>query len=462
MTRVRIRGIYATALTERLRESRTVVQASDPIDRRFDDDFPVTVADIDIQTTADRQGIGLTGDPDAVDDLRPDLAAIGRDTFWWDDPAPRGAVFDATVTETFSSGAIVSIGDRDGFLPSRFTDDSISEDDTVRVQVRESKPPWGEDRPVVATTFRATGGLADLERGAGSHDVAGSREQTEEVLRALDLLSVDIPDGWSVKADGTAATADLSALEEALSRAAERAAVHEAADGDGDSPQRTAWVWFGRESRFELDADRRTVEPTMCGHHRIKASASQASAAVDFAERVYEPDGVEDFHFDAVTRQFGPVEGDRLALLHGKPDGRRFALGRGEVVDRDSSGTVTVRREMTAGGRYDALGVDREAGDVALTKVTEGQWWYPTVYLDADGEKKGTYVNVCTPVEIFPDAATYVDLHVDVVKDPDGTVERVDDDELDEATDSGLIRESLADQARSVAAAVERGLAEDT
>ena len=461
MTRVRVRGIYATALTERLRGDHTVVQASDPIDRRFPDTFPVEVADVHIDTVADRQGVGVTGDPDAVTAIRDAIAAVGRDTFWFPDPAPRGAVVDATVTETFSSGAVVDLGERDGFLPARFTDDPPAEDDAVRVQVHEPKPPWGEDRPIVGTTYRARGGLADLERGGGPHDVAGSPDRTEEVLRAVELLSVDLPDGWTVRADATAAAADLSALEDALTRAADRAAAHEAADGTGSSPETTAWVWFGRESRFALDADRRAVEATMCGHHRIKAAASTASAAVDFAERVYDPDGEADFPFDAVTRQFGPVEGDRLALLHGKPDGRRFALGRGEVVDRDPTGTVTVRREMTAGGRYDALGVERAEGDVALTKVTEGQWWYPTVYLDADGARKGTYVNICTPVEVFPEAATYVDLHVDVVKHADGTVERVDDDELDDAVAAGRIREPLAEKARSVAAAVESGLAAD-
>jgi predicted RNA-binding protein associated with RNAse of E/G family len=110
---------------------------------------------------------------------------------------------------------------------------------------------------------------------------------------------------------------------------------------------------------------------------------------------------------------------------------------------------------MTAGGSYDALGVDREAGDVAITKVREGRWWYPTVYRDADGARKGTYVNVCTPVECFPDAVRYVDLHVDVVKGPGGEVRRVDDDELDDAVAAGQVSEALAEKARSVATSLE-------
>jgi predicted RNA-binding protein associated with RNAse of E/G family len=102
--------------------------------------------------------------------------------------------------------------------------------------------------------------------------------------------------------------------------------------------------------------------------------------------------------------------------------------------------------------------VPREDGDVAVTKLTEGKWWYPTVYRSADGETRGTYVNVCTPVELFPEHARYVDLHVDVVRHADGSVERLDDDELDAAVDAGHVQPALADRARTVATSVERAL----
>ncbi len=79
----------------------------------------------------------------------------------------------------------------------------------------------------------------------------------------------------------------------------------------------------------------------------------------------------------------------------------------------------------------------KEDGDTAVTKFREGRWWYPTTYRGADGGTKGTYVNVCTPVELFPDAIRYVDLYVDVIKRPDGSVEVVDADELEAAVDEG-------------------------
>ncbi|MFO7834468.1 MAG: DUF402 domain-containing protein, partial [Halohasta sp.] len=256
--------------------------------------------------------------------------------------------------------------------------------------------------------------------------------------------------------------------EAALDRTTDRAAALTASLGtdglDGElaaaddepaelaAPAAGAWLWFGRESRFGLDEIRREVTTTMPGHHRIKAGSSDASAGVDFVEALCAPEG--EFPFETVADTFGPAVGDFVEIRHGKPAGHCLSLGSGTVTDRDGE-SLTVRRELSGGGTYDGLGVDRERGDTATTTFREGRWWYPTVYRDSEGSVKGTYVNVCTPVECFPDTVRYVDLHVDVLKHADGTVERVDDDELDAAVDAGDVPEPLAEKARSVASALE-------
>jgi hypothetical protein len=479
---VRIRGIYTTALTELLGDDHEVVQASPPIRERFDAEFPVDVAEATVRTTDDRQGVGIAGETEAVGALGDRLRAVGRDAFAWDDPAPRGAVFRGEVTETLGSGAIVDLGSvpqsgaeraLEGFLPYDRVDGYVDEGDAYRVQVASPEPPWSDGRPSLATDLRVPGGLVELRRGGG--------ESRNETARMAELLPVDPPEGWSARWSRAAEDASLEAMAAALGRADDRAEAVTAAVADSEerpgrivAPQAGAWVWFGRESRFELDACRRAIETTMPGHHRTKAATNAASAAVDFAEALCEPSGVSEtgsasearrtgwsdgeFPFGVVTRQFGPREADTVAIEHGKPDGRSITLGRGEVTEWDPDGSVTVEREMTGGGTYDALGVDREAGDVARTTFVEGRWWYATVYEGSDGERRGTYVNVCTPVEVFPDEVRYVDLHVDVVKGPDGEVRRVDDDELDESIDAGLVSETLADRAREVAASIESAL----
>ena len=115
---VRVRGIYATALTRlALDAGHAVVDASPPIRRRFDAAFGDAPPDVRVETTADRQGVGVRGDPEAVAALRERLAGVGRDALSWRDPTPPGTVLDGEVTETLGGGAVVALrvgGDQPG------------------------------------------------------------------------------------------------------------------------------------------------------------------------------------------------------------------------------------------------------------------------------------------------------------------------------------------------------------
>ncbi|QAU13302.1 DUF402 domain-containing protein [Halorubrum sp. BOL3-1] len=499
MVRVRVRGIYSTALTARLLDAgHEVVDASPPIRRRFDAAFGADPPDVRIETSANRQGVGASGDSDAVDAVREILTDSGRDALAWPDPTPPGAVLDGEVTETLGGGAVVRLrtgegdeatgapaGTPEGYLPYGDVDARVETGDSVRVQVRESAAPWTDRRPELSGELRVGGDLVALEPGSGTRVDARSDEAARELSGMLDLLDLEPPAGWravwrppAVDADTESLTAGLDAAVDAAGNLREAAAGSgsvgdDETDGEGlgllddrsrlrdapiAAPDAGVWVWFGRESRFGLDDARRTATATMPGHHRVKAGSADASAGVDLAEALCDPAPDAEFPFAVVSDAFGPREGDALRIDHGKPDGRLIALGEGTVTEVDADGGVTVEREMTGGGTYDGLGVDREAGDVAETSLKEGRWWYPTTYRGRDGTVRGTYVNVCTPVEVFPDAARYVDLHVDVVKRPDGTVERVDDDVLAESVAAGYTPEPLAEKARSVASALENAL----
>ncbi len=488
---VRIRGIYTTALTHCLDD---VVQPSPAIAGRVDADLPEAPAAASVETTRDRQGVTVAGAPDRVAAIVERLTALGVDALAWDCPLPQDGVFAGEVVEELGSGAVVDVGPGNGFLPYGATSRHVETGDTLRVQVSEPRAPWLDGRPVLDTGVRVRGHLVSLVRGGtappdGEGGSAGGRPGGPQLD---DLIPADPPAGWAPRwhrRDDEDVSFD--ALGDALERASGVAsAIDEALDGAAapadlaPGPYWTACAttacWFGRETRFALDEQRRAVTTTMAGHHRIKAGSEAASAAVDLVEAVCGdpgggPDGTGDvpsgdggapessdpaggFPFDAVSRQFGPVEGDRVRIGHGKPEGSLIHLGSGDVTERGADGTLEVQREMHPGGTYDALGVERQAGDVATTTFREGRWWYPTVYRGDAGGTRGTYVNICTPVEVFPETVRYVDLHVDVVRHADGTVERVDDDELDAAEAEGEVPGALAEKARAVATAVERAL----
>ena len=477
--RVRVRGIYTTALTKlALDAGWTVVDASEPIERRFDTDFATGGHDVTVETTDNRQGVGVAGEPAAVDALTARLADVGIDACVWAEPAPVGAVFDGRVTETKGRGAIVDCGPAEGYLPFAAVETQIDVGDTVRVQVRESTPPWADRRHQLGGEIRVTTDLVTLLPEAGSPTVdSHDDDAARELLGMADLLDVTAPEEWRVEWQHPATDASMDELRAGLETAtaqAETVAGELAGGGVGDDENETpqevfshqagSWCWFGRRSRFALDEIRREVTPTMAGHHRIKAGSDTASAAVDFVESLGESvddiadDNADvDIPFAVVADNFGPTVGSEIEIGHGKPDGRLVSLGSGAVTERDAE-SITVVRELTGGGRYDGLDVPRSDGDTATTTFQEGRWWYPTVYRSRDDELIGTYVNICTPIECFPETVRYIDLHVDVLKYPDGTVERVDDDELDRAVEEGDVSEELAEKTRGVATALETSL----
>jgi len=463
-TAVRVRGIYATGLSEWLRRADdvAVVAPSPTIAERFDGDLGEGAPAVTLGMTDDRLGAVIEGPEAAVEQVTDRVASLAEDTFAWPDPLPRGLIADAIVEELTGSGAVVAFDDREGYLPDRAVETDLDPGDSLRVQVSEPSPPWSDRRPRLATTVRIQGAMASLVRGvlATVADTPAG-EAGQELARTTELLAAGVPDGWGVEWHGAAVDAGMDVLDEALGQLVDRAAaVDSALAADSDAAEGvlataggTTWVRFGRGSRFALDEARGTVTDTIPGHHRIKAGSEAAGDAVDFLEALDQT--LDEFPFAAATTAFGPQEGDTVRIVHGKPDGAEFALGRGTVTNRDpGTHRVTVRRKLSSAGTYDALGTDREPGDTATTRFQEGRWWYPTVYRGAEGTPKGTYVNVATPIEVFPGAIRYVDLHVDVIQRPDGDVEIVDEDELVAAREAGHVPSGAADRAMETAETV--------
>ncbi|MFW6384196.1 MAG: DUF402 domain-containing protein [Halodesulfurarchaeum sp.] len=459
---VRVRGIYATGLTAWLRrgEDVAVVDPSPTIAERFEEPFAEDMPAITVRTTDDRLGVQVDGRPGGVAAVTDRVRSLAEDTFAWPDSTPRGLIADATIAEDRGGGFVVAIDGTEGYLSDRDVDGDLEGGETVRVQVLDPSPPWNDRRPRLDTTLRVPGPMASLVRGV-SATVADSPggEAGQELARTTELLSASVPEDWGVEWHGAAVDAGIDVLDAALSGLVERANAIETAlaadaeagaDGVLARPAATTWIRFGRASRFALDDTRRAVTHTIPGHHRIKAGSEAAGDAVDFLEALHHP--IAEFPFAAAVQAFGPAEGDTVRIVHGKPEGEEYSLGSGTVTDRDlEKQRVTVRRELSSAGTYDALGTDREPGDTATTRFQEGRWWYPTVYRGAEGTPKGTYVNVATPIEVFPTAIRYVDLHVDVIQRPDGTVEVVDEEELRAAREAGTVPAGAADRAMETA-----------
>lgn len=445
---MRVRGIHSTAATRiLLDEGFDVVDPSDVLDDRFDEDTPEGEPDVEVDDSEDGRGLRVSGDSEGA---RCVAEVLGEGGWVWEAGVAEDAVFDVEVVETLGSGAVVADGDAEAFLPYGHVDRHVDEGDELQVQVVEASAPWTDGLPVVEAGV-SVGGDVGLRRGGGGVEVVGGDEADHvQMQRTLELVDVDLPDGWTPRFQREALEMSASSVSEALEDAVEESRELEASVGDGDgSAVATYWIWPGVEGRGVLDEARAEVVPTVDGHHRLKAWSRYSSPAVDLVEHAGASfDGLP---FEAAVEAFGPEEGDRVEILHGKPDGRFVRLGDAEVASVDGR-SLLLERTISAGGRYDGFGAEKEAGDVARTELKDGERRYVTTYLSGDGEPKGWYVNVCSPVEVFSDAVVYVDLHVDAVHEAEsGDVEVVDEDELDEAVEEGHVDEETAERARELA-----------
>lgn len=206
-------------------------------------------------------------------------------------------------------------------------------------------------------------------------------------------------------------------------------------------------VEFPALSKKKLDEIRRSVTPTMDGHHYYKACGVNISSALDMAEKLLEKGGPREeveTRFKQTIRAKYPIVGSLIEIEHVKLYGKVFNLGKAVIkaFDRPKS-LIQFRRVFKTKGIYDGLKVDKDPGDYAVTEAKIGEWHFKTDYFSKDGRYKGTYINLNTPIELYPHGIRYVDLEVDVCVWPNGKVKKLDEKKLKEAAAEGIITPKL-------------------
>jgi len=206
-------------------------------------------------------------------------------------------------------------------------------------------------------------------------------------------------------------------------------------------------VEFPALSKKKLDEIRGSVTPTMDGHHYYKACGVNVSSALDMAEKLLEKGGsseeVEKLLKQTIRAKY-PVVGSLIEIEHVKLHGKVFNLGKAVIEAFDhSKSLIQFRRVFKKKGIYDGLKVEKDPGDYAVTEAKIDEWYFKTQYFSKDGRYKGTYINLNTPIELYPHGIRYVDLEVDVCVWPNGRVKKLDEKKLKEAAAEGIITPKL-------------------
>jgi protein associated with RNAse G/E len=150
-----------------------------------------------------------------------------------------------------------------------------------------------------------------------------------------------------------------------------------------------------------------------------------------------------------------PTEGSAVKIEHVKLDGSVLHLGEAKLLDLNQEKClIKLHRVFMKKGVYDGLETLKEPGDSAITIGKIGEWHLTTQYFSKDGQTKGRYINLNTPIELYPYGIRYVDLELDVCVWPDRSVKLLDEEKLEEAVMKGFITERLSQNIKAKAEAI--------
>lgn len=457
MAKAQVRGIYSTALSKLLLGNGfKIAQPSTPVRERFglkgNNDFP----DIRIQDRDDLQGVQMRGEKELMENFALVLQSLLEDTVIRRWPVAVNSVYKGSIKKgvTEEGSVWVDIGVAAGRLAKQEARNTKNRE--VVVQVKREQTSF--ENPDLTTQVKIVGKYAILTpkcKIGVSLKIRDLQERSRLYKLGEELVSEDFGIIWRSRAADQPHEVlqdEVSSLVEKRKRVMELAEVVEAPAllMEGDCLMD---VELPALSKKKLDEIRSSIVPTLEGHHRYKACGGKVSSAVDMAEKLLQEGNprreVETLFKQMVDLEY-PTVGTTMEIKHVKLSGRVFSLGQA-FVEKLNGHSICFRRVMKSLGVYDGLDVRKEAGDIAVTEAKLGDWHFKTQYFSRSGQFKGAYVNLNTPIEIYPYGIRYLDLEVDVCVLPDGRVRKVDEEKLEKAVENGVVSAKLANQVKKEA-----------
>ncbi|MEM2092669.1 MAG: DUF402 domain-containing protein [Candidatus Bathyarchaeia archaeon] len=402
--------------------------------------------DINIKDRRDLQGVVALGSSDAIFHFKSVLQNELEDVLIREWGISVDGVYKGRIVSRDENNVYVDLGEAIGALP-KYEDPGMDQKEVV---VQVERRGIGKKIPVLTTKIKFIGECAIMVPGGK----IGVSLKIRDVNKRLELIALGRSlriDDWGIIWREAAALKSKEALELEVLRLVEKSKILSERTSSASAPAllveglRFANVEFPASSKHALDRLRSTVTPTLNGHHFYKSCGGPVSAALEMAERLLEKGQSRDEICDLFRRHIEsmfPTVGFSVHVEHVKPSGAIFHLGQATIEALNADG-IRYSRIMRANGVYDGLGVNKEKGDRAVSDVKFGEWYIVTSYFSSEDVWKGAYVNINTPVELYPKVIRYVDLEVDVCIRPDGDVKLLDMEKLEKAYRRGIVGDKL-------------------
>ena len=413
--KLRIRGIYATALTKlALSWGFKIVQPAEKIIQRFGIEADNSPPDATVKDHVSKSGVVVIGKCEAVDKFLEKLKAE-VDPFVAKSPVGVREVF---VGRAVGEGRVEGPGGLLFKTPPRY----VLTPGGVGIYT-VLKPPVGPLEGVAAPEIIVEGDYVELNTTGrvtySSHIPQGERIRLR--ILAETKLKNYVSMGLRFKSSARYAN------DEVIIEETERLYRELLELSKGGSPYTIlrrgscfAVVLFDREAKTKLDSVRAQVVPTARGHHALRTQGLEMCLdLIDYAQ------------VDIYEKAVEFLARGRVAILHIKPWGE-VVKKRGVVLGIYND-VLVIKRDLKPGGVLDGIGVKIESGFYALTCVPRGENYVVHTYYDGGGREVGTYININTTPE-WGRRIVYIDLLLDKVQ-ADGVERLIDTEEFEKYKD---------------------------
>lgn len=432
MITLRIRGLYAAALTSlfhRYPDVCEVVQPDDEIQARVDQAWRMDAPDVTIddqpESRGSREMLRVAGPADAVERLLQLLHTHCPDAVIRRESSQVGATYMGLVgvVSRIRRLAVVYLGEeRAGLLALRYDDREVQVGSYLPVRI-EAMTSEGDDRPQLSTVVSVAGQYAVL---TSSPSVKLSKQISDvETRERLTRLGEAQPtEGWGILWRTAAQHAEEQVLVQEIAQLTRNArevqtrikattTVGYLYGGD-----MVSHVFLAGQAKAACDTLRADILPTLPGHHKYKAQGELYGVIVDALEKELPPDVLRTRTaslnvLSSLNAMQLPLDA-HLRFLVRDLDGRVTEAGTGQRLTYDlDDGWVEVRETLPDEDSYPPLlDVVKQPGDYTVTRFREGSWSYTTRFYSREGTWKGDYASLTTPIAIFSDQLHLVNLHV--------------------------------------------------
>ncbi len=449
MLKIRIRGIYATALTkDALDAGFKVVQPSDVIIDRFKLEPSYDVPDLTIKDSERIKGaLTIIGKCWAVEKYLNHLMDKYGNFIYWRSKIPLHSIIIGIVKKIENNKAILDLGGIEAIMPGR----GYMEGDRVPVTIVKTAVLPNEE-VLASPELRVDGNYASLIPGGKvvlSRHIKDPEKKAE--LMSLGFMLKDKLGSYGIKWRSSAQYAEMKTLIEEVEQLLEKLSeVQEKLSQANDyevicEGECIVEILPTGTFRKRLDDIRNQVVPTIIGHHSIKIRMKKTSI-IDFME--YLIGKIPDKRLE-LSRAFHEYIIDRrykVILYHYKPTGEVVKIGPGEIIWKDfNEMSVIMFRRFRKEGILNGLGIPKEKGDYALSYVKLENTYIVHTYFNSSGKLKGIYININTPIELAKNGFQYIDLIVDVVK-VGNELKIIDKEEFEKLKEQHCLTESIINQ----------------